>query len=337
MKLSVFLFLLLSFNMSAISAEQQAPSAKHWLERFSQSSRQLNFTGSFVVVKNNQAEPYHWLHGVTDEGLELEVLTRLNGSRHDVLRQGNVVSYITPEQEPYSIISEEIRSPIPSIFRGNITELEDNYRFVSVGRSRVSGKVAQLIRITSKDDYRYSYWLWFDQKSGLLLKMGVLSRDGKLLEQIQFTHVEMSEQLSPHLIQLASSELPKVIPMVTPQKKQHLWQVDWLPQGFEVIKSNRHNLMTYNRGGDKTVEFMLFSDGLVDISVYVNPSNEKFREPEYANDGSTLVFNHILNGIEISVVGKIPMITAQKIAESIVPAQSVNVESTLTHDGKNHD
>jgi len=316
MKLSALFLLLLSFSTAAADTEP----AKRWLERLSESLRQLNFTTSFVVVKNNQAEPYHWLHGTSDEGLELEVFSRLNGPRRDVLRQGDIVSYINPDQEPYSVMSADARTPIPAIFRGDITELEESYRFISIGRSRVLGRVAQLVRIVAKDKHRFSYWLWLDQKTGLLLKMAVLTRQGHLLEQVQFTHIEVSDQLSDSLAQFQLTELPAVIKLNNPQATQLLsWQVNWLPEGFKIIKSNQHNLNSYSRGSNKAVEFKLFSDGLVDVSIYVSPSQENFREHEFANDGATLVYNQIIQGVEIGVVGEIPLATAKKIAESIGP------------------
>ena len=323
MKFSALFLLLVSLNTSALAAETE--SAKLWLEQLSKSLRELNFTTSFVVVKNNQAEPYHWLHGIGENSQELEIFSRLNGPRRDILRQGDIVSYIEPEQEPYSIISQSVQSPIPTIFSGDFSELEENYRFISVGRSRVLGRVAQLVRIVAKDKYRFSYWLWLDQETGLLLKMAILTRQGLLLEQIQFTHIEVSEQLSESLVQFQSTELPEIIKLNNQKKNRVLaWKVDWLPQGFAVIKSNQHNLNSRNQGENKAVEFMLFSDGLVEISVYVNLSQENFRAPEYASDGATMVFNHIVQGIEVGIVGDIPLATAKKIAESIVPATRDN-------------
>lgn len=305
-------------------------SAKRWLEGFSQAIRNLNFSATFVVVKNNQVEPYHWFHGIGQNDQELEIITRLNGSRHDVLRQGKIISYIEPESDPYSIYSDDIQGPIPSVFRGDISTLEESYRFISVGRSRILGKVAQLIRILPKDKFRYSYWLWLDQDTGLPLKMGVLTRNGKLLEQIQFTHIEVNERVSDNLAQLQLTELPKVNSASYYQAKKQLnWQVDWLPSGFSVVKSNRHKLNSYSNR-NKAVEFMLFSDGLVEISVYVNASQDQFREPEYASDGATTVYNHIVQGIEIGVVGDIPLITAQRIAESIAPKTPGKKEQELS-------
>lgn len=320
---------ILFVSFSAISAE--AEQAKSFLDRLSQSLRQLNFNTSFVVVKNNHAEPYHWLHGVISivkqtnenevvnetlnkDNIELEILALLNGPRRDILRINNIVTYIEPEYTPYSIISEQISGPIPTVFGRDVSVLESNYHFVSVGKNRVLGRAAQLIRIVPKDAHRFGYWLWLDQQSGLLLKLAVITRKGNLLEQIQFTHLEITDTISEHLKQLQTTELPKIIDVTAQQENTDLaWQVNWLPNGFEPIKSNRHRINT----SKQAVEFMLFNDGLVDISVYVNPSKDKQRAIEFANDGATLVLNQVVNNIEVSVVGKIPLETAKKIVSSV--------------------
>lgn len=346
--MKIFFPLLLLFNLSfAVNAAEDAAEnivvntsenkqAKSWLERLSESLRKLNFSTSFVVVKNNQGEPYHWLHGVTQDQIELEIIARLNGPRRDVLRKGDIVSYIEPEQEVYSIAASSLTSPIPSIFSHNISDLEDNYRFISVGRSRVLGRVAQLIRIVAKDNHRFGYWLWLDQKSGLLLKTAIITRQGQMLEQIQFTHLDITTDVSENLIQLQETRLPAVIDLAVDHETPGLfWQINWLPEGFTAVKSDRHRIAQ----NKKAVEFMLFSDGLVDISVYVNPSTQKQRPVEYATDGATLVFNQIINGLEVSVVGKIPLTTAKEIADSITPRASQGTDErdlapTLTSSGK---
>ncbi|NMP29968.1 transcriptional regulator [Thalassotalea sp. M1531] len=313
MKLISSLLLLLSTSFSAIAMENEQ--AESWLKRLSQSLNTLNFNTSFVVVKNNQAEPYHWFHGVDETNTELEILSLLNGPRRDVLRKGQVVSYIEPELPPYSVNANHISGPIPAIYRQDITALIENYEFISVGRSRVLGKSAQLIRIVSRDGHRFGHWLWLDMESGLPLKMALITRKGQLLEQIQFTHLEITEKPAESLNQLANAELPQVLTLPDTEKQPFAWQVNWLPEGFERIQSNRHRVTQTKQ----PVEFMLFNDGLVDISVYVNPSADKQRPMEYVMNGATVVLNQVNNGIEVSVVGKIPSVTAKAIADSIAP------------------
>ena len=100
-----------AFSFSAVAAEDEQ--AKNSLERLSKSLRELNFNTSFVVVKNNQAEPYHWLHGIVEKSIsenevangelneakkkgnnELEIFALLNGPRRDIFRVNNRVTYI---------------------------------------------------------------------------------------------------------------------------------------------------------------------------------------------------------------------------------------------------
>jgi sigma-E factor negative regulatory protein RseB len=314
MKLLSYFLLLITSSFSAITLSQEQETAKLSLERLSQALQQRNFSTSFVVVKNNQAEPYHWFHGVSEAGIELEILALLNGPRRDKLRKGDIVSYIEPELPPYSLMSEQISGPIPSVLSRDISALESNYDFISVGRSRVLGRGAQLIRIVSKDQHRYGHWLWLDQETGLLLKLALINNKGQMLEQVQFTHLDITDSPAESLQQLMSSELPKVIDVPDSYQKESLsWQVNWLPTGFNRLQANRHRIPITKQA----VEFMLFNDGLVDVSVYVAKSQDKQRAVEYVMDGATLALNQVVDGFEVSVVGKIPVSTAKLIANSV--------------------
>lgn len=313
---SALLLLSLSFSTVALENEQ----ARTWLNSLSQSLNQLNFSTSFVVVKNNQAEPYHWFHGVVETGEQLEILALLNGPRRDILRKNNIVSYIEPEYPPYSVNSAYISGPIPSILSGDISLLEVSYDFISVGRSRVLGRPAQLIRIESKDKHRLGFWLWLDQETSLPLKLAILTRSGQLLEQVQFTHLEITDKPAESLIQLNAAELPNVVEIPNIVSENFNWEVNWLPVGFAPIKVNRHKIPS----NKQPVEFMLFSDGLVEVSVYVNASADKQRAIQFAKDGATVVLNQVVNGNEISVVGKIPSNTAKAIAESVTFKRNIS-------------
>lgn len=304
--------LLLSTGFSTIAAEIEQ--ASNWLNALSQTLKTRNFSTSFVVIKNNHAEPYHWFHGVDEEGNELEILSLLNGPRRDVLRKNEIVSYIEPELPPYSVETYQISGPIPAIFSSDITSLSENYDFISLGKSRVLGRSAQVIRIVSKDKNRFGYRLWIDQESGMLLKMSLITHKGIVLEQVQFTHLEFSKDIPEPLKILQTSELPQTVDVSEPVSDKELeWQVNWLPRGFEKVRSNHHQMSITK----KATEFILFSDGLVDISVYVNKSNVNLREPEFVMNGATGVFNQVVKGVEVSVVGKIPSVTAQAIADSV--------------------
>ena len=313
MRKLILLLLLTSPMVLATNAAEQI-SAESWLNRLSNSLKSLNFSTSFVVVKNNQAEPYHWFHGVTEQGIELEILSLLNGPRRDILRKDNIISYIEPELPPYSVLSNQVKGPIPNILSGNVDDIARTYDFVSVGKSRVLGRGAQLVRIVPKDDHRFGHWLWLDSETVMLLKLVVATKQGLLLEQIQFTHLDIADKPSESVSQLESTELPAVLEIPDGYQQQALsWQVNWLPDGFKSVNTNRHRLTATKQA----VEFTLFSDGLVDISVYVNPTREAQRATDFVFDGATVALNQVTNGMEVSVVGKIPSSTAKRIADSV--------------------
>jgi len=317
MKLLTCAFLLVIFCSPVKAFTAETPEkADVWLERLSQALQSLNFSTSFVVVKNNHADPYHWFHGINEENAELEILSLLNGSRRDILRKDNIISYIEPELPPYSIYSTQMNGPIPDILSGDINKLSRSYDFVSAGKSRILGRSAQIIRIVPTDPSIYGYWLWLDTKTGLLLKISIVTKTGQQLEQIQFTHLDITESPSESLVNLEKTELPKVVDIPDGYQSQELsWQVNWLPNGFEKLSTNRHRISSTKQ----PVEFALFSDGLVDISVYVAPSQDKQRAADYVMDGATVALNQVIKGFEISVVGKIPSQTAKKIADSVTP------------------
>lgn len=291
--------------------ERKAPTALQWIERLSLSLKNLNFDTSFVVVRNNRAEPYRWLHGV-DSDKELEIVTLLNGPRKESIRIENVVSYFESDNPPYSVFGSSITGPIPSAFWNNIDKLKQTYHFVGVGKSRILGRPAQLIRLESKDKRRFGYWLWLDIQSGLLLKSAIISPTGELLEQVQFTHLSITEQSHDILKQLHSAELPDPIENQG-VKSEFSWNVNWLPQGFELKNASQSHLGNIN----EQVESLLFNDGLVNVSVYVARSEQSDRAPSVNQTGATVVFSQLRDGYEINVVGKVPANTALAIAESI--------------------
>ena len=318
-------FILVAFCSPVWADEAKAPevveppetpdSADVWLARLSHSLNNLNFSTSFVVVKNNHAEPYHWFHGINEDNAEFEILSRLNGPRRDTLRKENTISYIEPELPPHSVLSSNLKGPIPNILSGDIQQLTDKYNFILVGKSRILGRSAQIVRIVPKENHNYGHWLWLDEKTGLLLKLAIVSKKGQQLEQIQFTHLDITEKMADSLIQLQATELPAIVEIPQGYQQQTLsWKVDWLPLGFKQINANRHRISATNQ----PVEFMLYGDGLVDFSVYVAPSKQKQRAVDFVLDGATVVLNQVINGFEVSVVGKIPSLTAKKIADSVV-------------------
>ncbi|WP_296045399.1 MucB/RseB C-terminal domain-containing protein [uncultured Alteromonas sp.] len=293
--------------------QRQNLNGLEWLERLAEINRKSNFEVSFVLTRAGQEmTPYLWRHAVLEDGLEAEQLNLQNGPGQEMIRLGNVVSVFEPDVQPYSIYASAISGPLPSDLLYNPSALADAYQFITIGRTRVSGRAAQQLRIVSRDNKRYNYQVWLDEETGMLLKLDMVDLQGSLLEQIQVTAVNVSEQPSSYFSRINRQALPGAVAM-TPKPRQHQWEVKFLPVGMEEIKRETRRLAMTGQ----VVEYKLFSDGMVDVSVYVQPAQDSL-DSDVVLRHSTNTFLSLSNGqVQITIIGKIPPQTAYEIAHSI--------------------
>lgn len=301
------------------SVDQQQPiyareNAKAWLAKMASAMSTLNYQISFVVLKpGTDSQPYMWRHGITANGVEMEQLNLLNGPGREVLRVGEQVSYFEPNVPPFSLRSKVINGPLPNAFFQDPLSLRDSYDFVLVGRSRVSGRASQQIRIVSRDKSRFGFNLWLDQETGLLLKLNIVDLNGKLLEQVQVTELQVTPTLHPYLERIELAKLPPIVKIRPAAESQKKWSIEFLPLGMKTVKWDVHRLPL--DGG--LVEYVMLSDGLVDVSVYLQNASSNASEDLLLRHESTTFLTRKNGPVQVTVIGKVPAQTANAIASSI--------------------
>lgn len=285
-----------------------------WLERLARQTATLSYEVSFVLnIPGKDAQPFLWRHAKVDDETHIEQLTLLNGPGFENIRVNDVVSVFQPGYAPYSIYGNAIDGPIPDALLHDPQKLQESYQFVLVGRNRISGRSAQQIRITSIDKTRYGYHLWLDEETGMLLKLNMHGLDGKLLQQIQVTQLRVDERVSDLFAQLQHDNLPRVISVISPPQRKHEWQLAFLPIGMQPIKQDIHQLAITGQ----IAEYSLFSDGLVNVSVYIQAATGVFQDDVNLNNGANTVHSRTDGKVQVTVVGDIPLVTAQRMAKSI--------------------
>ncbi|WP_233499776.1 MucB/RseB C-terminal domain-containing protein [Glaciecola sp. KUL10] len=285
-----------------------------WIERLALQASSLNYEVSFVLSRpSSETQPYLWRHAVLDDNNTVEQLSLLNGPGFEHIRYNEVVSIFEPGFPPYSIPGLAIDGPIPSVLLTDPAKLREGYEFVLVGRSRVSGRAAQQLRIVPRDKTRYGYHLWLDEDSGMLLKLNMYDLGGTLLEQIQVTQLSVSDRVKEVFNSLQLSSLPRVITMKNPPQRNHKWQVEFLPLGMQRVKQDTHRLAITGQ----VVEYSMLSDGLVDVSVYIQQASQAFAEGVEYKLETQSVLSRTNGRVQVTVVGEIPLVTAARIAESI--------------------
>jgi sigma-E factor negative regulatory protein RseB len=289
-------------------------SPKAWLERLAKQTKTQSYEVSFVLnIPGKDAQPYLWRHAVLEDETHIEQLSLLNGPGFEHIRVNNVVSLFQPGYPPYSIAGKAIDGPIPYALLYEPETLEQAYQFILVGRNRVSGRSAQQIRVTSRDKTRYGYQIWLDEETGMLLKLNMYGLNGELLQQIQVTQLKLDERIAEIFKQLQRDSLPQAITVKMPPQRQHEWRLAFVPVGMRVVKQDIHQLAITGQ----VVEYSLFSDGLVNVSVYIQAASGAFQEDVNLNSGANTVHSRTNGKVQVTVVGDIPLVTAQLMAESI--------------------
>jgi sigma-E factor negative regulatory protein RseB len=289
--------------------------AQAWLAKMSDAVKSLNYTISFILLKPGvDSQPYLWRHGVNEDGIEMEQLNLLNGPGREAVRIGDKVSYFEPNVPPYSLQSSIINGPFPSEFFQFPKKLMLSYEFILVGRSRIAGRAAQQIRIISKDKSRFGLNVWLDQETGLLLKMNMFGQEAQLLEQIQVTGLQVTKKPDPFFEKIEPGMLPEIVSFGPRAPLNSPWVIGYIPKGMTIIKRDMRRLA----GSGEVVEYIMLSDGLVDVSVYLQErENNKPQENLVGTVQSDTLLTIEHGDLNITVIGKLPASTANAIAKSI--------------------
>ncbi|WP_414718370.1 sigma-E factor regulatory protein RseB [Thaumasiovibrio subtropicus] len=305
----------LSFISPSIASEIPAvpPSAEAVLDAMESAGRTASYELSYIVIKQNSIEPIRFRRMVQDDDSVVAHLTYLSGPAREVIQRGDRVSYYEPGIEPYTISSNKMVASLPPVMLTDMDSLSKSYDFIPMGRAREAGVICNVVRIAPKDGQRYSYLLWVDENSHLVMRADLLDRDGEPLEQYRVVSHTMDPSLEHKLTSLEGINYPPVVPLPARTKADLNWQVQWLPHGFESIAGNRHRLIN----SDRPVESQLYTDGLFSFSVYVAEADNFTMREQLVRQGRRTLHSHAIQGFEVSVVGDIPPSTAKLIAESV--------------------
>ncbi|RUO25827.1 hypothetical protein CWE09_03605 [Aliidiomarina minuta] len=312
--------LLVAFSFSAVSVAQVDDEAlaqgADWYDRMNQALRELNFDAALVHVRGQRVEPYRWLHGLSDSGQEIEVLSGLNGPEYKVLRLDDHVSYYHSMGSPYSLRAEVLDGPFPSGFFYPFAEISEAYNAIAVGGGRVIDRPAQHIRVLARDRQRYGYSIWLDKDTGLILRAATLSVDGDVLEQVQLTSLQISDHFPDNLRELKEVTRPPMVEDDSNRREvQGDWDLSWLPAGFKLLRSNHHQMAVTGQQTD----YFLYSDGLAKFSVYIGLRGQGTGPVQV--EGADSLYAKELGNYMVTVVGRLPFETVKRIADGVQVAR----------------
>ncbi|MCP5145715.1 MAG: MucB/RseB C-terminal domain-containing protein [Gammaproteobacteria bacterium] len=306
--------------LTGAAANEAGPSAIALLEGMSRANRSMNYRGVFVYQRGSQIDAMRIVHR-GDGDIEFERLISLTGAAREVIREGDQVTCVFPDEKSV-IVERSAKQQFRMLsFSQPLSELETHYRFSIRGDERVAGRATWITTIEPRDGNRYGYQASIDKETNLPLRSMVLDRDGNLLEQTQFTELEVLDSVPENLLKTEINSENYTWYTNTKQAKAKAeflapgsWQPGWIPPGFKMLE-NRHQMMTAT---PMPVNHSVYSDGLSVVSIFVERVAEgKQAMKGVSSMGAVNAISRVVDDIQVTVVGEVPLATAQQIADSV--------------------
>jgi sigma-E factor negative regulatory protein RseB len=292
--------------------------AVKWLQRLGPAMNMTSYRGVFVYGRGQQLHSMQVAHRYNGSMVE-ERLVIQDGGSGEIVRRGMEVFCALPAQDAITLDAIIPSGPLADSFSDQLLPATRWYQAKMLEEGRVAGYTAVKIALNAKDPYRYSYRLWLEKDTGLLVKSQTRNADDQILEHFQFTSLDITDDIVDSELQISTVEKSQVstISLESSNSVTELvtrlqgWSLDWLPAGFEPAATPR---------SDKR-QVIAFSDGLAAFSVFVEDIASLDMPTGASRIGATTVYMRPVQSgdrqVLISVVGEVPPVTARKVAESV--------------------
>ena len=301
-----------------LSAPAIADPAMDWVQKMSDAMRNLNYKGDFVYLHENRLEGMRISH-YRDEHGEKERLISLNGEAREVIRDNQNLTCIWPSSRKVIVDVSRKNSFSPIFIPDDIVRLEKFYEMKLVGKDRVADMDAVIVHIDPRDKYRYGMKFWINESSSLMMKSSLLDENGKTVEEVMFTRLELYEGDNKFVI----DTMPPIDDNFTLVRyhsgdnsetfaADEAWQLDDLPGGFWRESVLRRKVP----GSDHYVQQMVYTDGLASLSVFIERESS-LTQSGVSSMGAVNAYIRILNNHSITAIGEVPAVTVKRVAESV--------------------
>jgi sigma-E factor negative regulatory protein RseB len=255
-------------------------SVNDWLVRIHDASRRRAYTGTFVVSIGSEIASARIWH-VCDGEQQMERVESLTGAPRSTFRRNNQVVTFFPDTK--------------------------------VARSEeVAGFDTEVVQLQAKDNLRYSYRIWTERKSGLVVKLQTLDAAGRVIEQAAFSELNLD----------APVKMDKLAAMMNNTAGHRLEQVETskttaIAQGWSMSRSVPGFTSVSCLKRPETMQW-IFSDGLAAVSLFVEPFDRKRHTQEGAwAMGATQTLAKRVDDWWLTAVGEVPAPTLKLFAQEL--------------------
>jgi sigma-E factor negative regulatory protein RseB len=289
------------------------------LQRATGSARTVSYAGTFVHTNGDRTSTFRITH-LNVNGEEYERIEPLDGPPHEIVRKNDEMYCYFPEAKTVRLDTRITARFFPSILRSTPEQIAAGYE-VKLGKvERILGHDCQWVRLQPKDKLRFEQRLCAETGTGLVLRAKTLNDERHVIEQYTFTELKLGPQAGRSADVRASFDTLVKRWKIDKQPREEAktadtgWTVTGAPPGFQKVTEIRRTLP----GRSQPVSQIVLSDGLASVSVFVEPNGPPSRTDEASSeDGTTTFFSRPMGDHLVTVLGEVPLATAQQVGRSV--------------------
>lgn len=303
------------------SSSSEAQTINDWLMRTHEASKRLAYVGTFVVSSGgvmSSAKIWHACEG--DQQIE-RVETLTGAPRSTFRHNGQVVTFL-PDEKLVRSEATQSSGMFTNLLQSTDSRVADFYKVRREGVERVAGLDSDVVVLSPKDNMRFGYRVWTEQKRGLVIKLQTLDNSGAVLEQAAFSDLQIDAPVKiDKLVQLmgkVDGYRVEKSPVVKTSASAEGWTMKSSVPGFKSM--NCYKRLAGSANGVFRGEALqwIFSDGLASVSIFLEPYDRQRHERESTFSlGATQTLTRQLGDFWLTVIGEVPMPTLRILVSGL--------------------
>lgn len=310
MNTRLFLFLIFLSLPSLVFATNDV-----WqlLKRAEVAGNQQPLRGSYLHQMNNTSETFRLERAAVGDQFT-ERRWSLDGPPREIVRQGETITCYAHDKTALNAAKLSAMHLFPDVLSGRLDDIAQSYTLEQLGQDRVAQRDCTLLELRPKDKQRFSVRLCIEPTTALPLKMLVLGPRGETVEQYSFADLDFTalkdkgvgrDKTKPNYeLEARLAFHPPGLPTAGTGKEASPVEVTGLPPGFRLLHSVQRTLAGQP---ERAVRQVVFSDGLVMLSLFIEPAREQLRPDKVMNlHGAINMATLTQSGQRLTLVGDLP-------------------------------
>lgn len=297
--------------------------ARAIIERLATAMEELSYQGTFVYVRGKDVMTMRVTH-VRDENGTRERMYSMSGPHREIIRDADGVRCVLGDDAESTHDPLVSRSLFPKLPLEELEEARGRYLFKVGGNTRIAGHRAQRLTILARDEFRYGYDLWLEEKTGLLLRWVLYDADRSSLATLMFTDLSYGEDIdlselqsaTPRdaFVRLETKPSAEPAPSPAPAAAHRVGRPDLAgtPPGFRLAAHS-----PWPDEEDQGLQHFVFSDGLASVSVYIEDSRKAQGLKEgLSRMGTMNAYSRNAGAWQVTAIGEVPAITVKTFSNA---------------------